>query len=139
MGSALRPQPTQVGRRDYSASALRSGSPSEAAFADASSDRWYDQQWRDKVAAGFTVSGSLSGDKVQTLQYIHALAMQHGMIWIGLGELPAQANGVNRLGSWIGAMGISGHEPEDGTPGSEDLLTAEALGRRVAAVTARFG
>ena len=30
--------------------------------------------------------------------------MQHGMIWIGLGEMPMQPNGVNRLGSFSGAM-----------------------------------
>ncbi len=108
------------------------------AFADASSDRWYGQQWADKIAAGFTVSGALSGDKYHTLQYMQALAMQHGMIWVGLGELPAQENGVNRLGSWIGAMGLSGHEPTDDTPNAEDLKTAEVLGGRVATVTARF-
>ena len=108
------------------------------AFADASSERWYGQQWRDKLAAGFTVSGTLSGDKYHTLQYLHALAMQHGMIWVGLGELPAQENGVNRLGSWIGAMGVSGHEPSDGTPGADDLLTGEVLGRRVATVALRL-
>jgi hypothetical protein len=36
--------------------------------------------------------------------------MQHGMIWIGLVEMPAQLNGVNRLGSWGGAMAETGQE-----------------------------
>src|SRR3954451_12457750 len=67
------------------------------AFADATVERWSEQRWRDKLAAGFTISGALSGDKFNTLQYFHTLAMQHGMIWIGLGELPGQPNGVNRL------------------------------------------
>jgi NAD(P)H dehydrogenase (quinone) len=41
---------------------------------------------RDKLAAGFTVSDSPSGDKLGTLQYLFTLAMQHGMVWVGLGE-----------------------------------------------------
>src|SRR5690349_20301554 len=44
------------------------------AFADASVERWSEQRWRDKLAAGFTVSGALSGDKFNTLQYFHTLA-----------------------------------------------------------------
>jgi NAD(P)H dehydrogenase (quinone) len=38
------------------------------AFADATVDAWYEQKWRDKLAAGFTVSGTPSGDKFSTLQ-----------------------------------------------------------------------
>lgn len=108
------------------------------AFADASSESWYVQKWRDKLAAGFTVSGALSGDKLSTLQYFQTLAMEHGMVWIGLGEMPAQPNGVNRLGSWIGAMGIGGVASSDGMPNQEDLLTAEVLGKRVAAFASKM-
>jgi len=77
------------------------------AFADATVESWFAQAWRDKLAAGFTVSGTPSGDKFSTLQYFHTPAMQHGMIWVGLGELPAQENGINRLGSWAGVMAES--------------------------------
>ncbi|MGC2764707.1 MAG: flavodoxin family protein [Candidatus Acidiferrum sp.] len=102
------------------------------AFADATVDAWFVQKWRDKLAAGFTVSGALSGDKFSTLQYFHTLAMQHGMIWVGLGEMPAQPNGVNRLGSWGGAMAEAGGESPDPGPNEEDKLTGEVLGKRVA-------
>jgi NAD(P)H dehydrogenase (quinone) len=102
------------------------------AFADATVDAWYEQKWRDKLAAGFTVSGTPSGDKFSTLQYFHTLAMQHGMIWIGLAEMPAQPNGVNRLGSWGGAMAETGQESPDVEPNEEDKLTGEMLGKRVA-------
>jgi NAD(P)H dehydrogenase (quinone) len=100
------------------------------AFADATVERWSEQRWRDKLAAGFTTSGALSGDKFNTLQYFHTLAMQHGMIWIGLGELPGQPNGVNRLGSWGGVMAQPLDESADVVP--EDKLTGESLGKRVA-------
>src|SRR5271165_3049494 len=32
-------------------------------FADATGAKWFTSAWRDKLAAGFTVSGSPSGDK----------------------------------------------------------------------------
>jgi NAD(P)H dehydrogenase (quinone) len=61
--------------------------------------------------------------------------MQHGMIWISLGETPMQANGVNRLGSWSGAMAQADNDSPDITPGAEDKLTAELLGKRVTLFT----
>ena len=102
------------------------------AFADTSGVKWFSSAWRDKIAAGFTVSGGPSGDKFSTLQYFFTLAMQHGMIWIGLGEMPAQANGVNRLSSFSGAMAQAGQEPPDVAPNAADKLTGELLGKRVA-------
>jgi multimeric flavodoxin WrbA len=35
-------------------------------FMDASSKPWQEQKWKDKLAAGFTISGSPSGDKLNT-------------------------------------------------------------------------
>ncbi len=102
------------------------------AFADASGAKWFTSAWRDKLAAGFSVSSSPSGDKFSTLQYFHTLAMQHGMIWIGLGEMPLQANGINRLGSFGGAMGQAGQEATDVAPSAQDKETGELLGKRVA-------
>jgi NAD(P)H dehydrogenase (quinone) len=58
--------------------------------------------------------------------------MQHGMIWIGLAEMPAQPTGVNRLGSWGGAMAEAGQESADVELNEEDELTGEMLGKRVA-------
>ena len=102
-------------------------------FADATVESWSQQKWRDKLAAGFTTSGSPSGDKLSTLQYFQTLAMEHGMIWIGTGEMPMQPNGVNRLGGWLGAMALAQPQqsPEE-APNAEDKLTGEQLGRRVA-------
>jgi NAD(P)H dehydrogenase (quinone) len=101
-------------------------------FADATAGKWYTGAWRDKVASGFTVSGSPSGDKLSTLQYFITLAMQHSMIWVGLGEMPAQPNGINRVGSFGGVMASVGQEAPDVAPNEGDKLTGEILGRRVA-------
>ncbi len=101
-------------------------------FADATGAKWFTSAWRDKIAAGFSVSQSPSGDKFSTLQYLFTLAMQHGMIWVGLGEMPMQPSGVNRLGAFSGVMGQAGQEPTDVAPNAADKQTGEILGKRVA-------
>ena len=108
------------------------------AFADATGGRWYNGKWRDKLAAGFTISGSPSGDKQVTLQYLSTLAMQHGMIWAGLGELPMQPNGINRLGGYAGVMAQAGQGSPENALGAEDKATGERLGRRVATLIAQI-
>jgi NAD(P)H dehydrogenase (quinone) len=102
------------------------------AFADATAAKWFGSAWRNKIASGFSVSNSPSGDKFSTLQYFHTLAMQHGMIWIGLGEMPMQPSGINRLGSFSGATAQAGHESPDVAPNAQDKATGELLGKRVA-------
>ena len=116
------------------------------AFVDASAHKWVTQAWKDKVAAGFTNSGSLSGDKLNTLQSIFIFAMQQSMIWVGLGELPphpkdphgAKLEDVNRLGSFSGVMAASAQAGADVAPAEGDLKTGELLGARVARVAARL-
>lgn len=115
------------------------------AFMDASSKIWFTQEWKDKVAAGFTNSASQSGDKLSTLLQLAVFAAQHGMIWVGLGLLPGNNSSkgsvedVNRLGSFLGAMAQSNADqgPEFGPP-QADLKTAELLGERVAKTAARW-
>lgn len=109
------------------------------AFADATGERWFGKKWQDKLASGFTVSNSPSGDKFSTLQYFHTLAMQHGMIWAGLGELPMQPNGANRLGSFGGAMGQAGFDSPEVAPNAEDKGTGELLGKRIANIALKLG
>ena len=67
-------------------------------FFDATAERWMAQSWRDKVAGGFSVSGGPSGDKFNALVRFATLAMQQGMIWVGLGMNPT-SGGRNRLES----------------------------------------
>ena len=46
--------------------------------------------WKDKIAAGFTNSGSRSGDKLATLIQLALFAARHGMHWINLGLPPGE-------------------------------------------------
>ena len=108
------------------------------AFADATGGKWYAGAWRDKIAAGFTVSSGPSGDKLSTLHYFFTLAMQLGMIWIGLPELPMNDKGINRLSSYSGVMAQAGQEAPDVAPNTPDKLTGELLGARVANYAVRL-
>lgn len=109
------------------------------AFADASGGHWYRQAWAGKVAGGFTVSGHLSGDKLNTLQYFQILAGQHGMIWVGIDLIGyGDPEGRNRLGSQSGAMGIAGQEPPEEAPNAADLATGRYLGERIAKVALKL-
>jgi len=102
------------------------------ALADATGERWMGGAWRDKLAAGFTVSSGPSGDKLSTLHYFFTLAMQLGMIWIGFPETPMNDKGINRLSSYSGVMAQAGQEATDVAPNAADKLTGELLGKRVA-------
>jgi NAD(P)H dehydrogenase (quinone) len=107
-------------------------------FADASSKPWFTQNWKDKIAGGFTNSASLNGDKSSTLSYFVTLAMQHSMVWVGTGILPAnsskaQRNDLNRMGSFTGVMTQSDSDVgPDLAPPEGDLATAAAYGKRIA-------
>ena len=107
-------------------------------FMDASSKAWYERKWKDKLAAGFTISGSPSGDKLNTIQSLMIFAMQHGMVWIGMVDLPQNDQGTNRLGSFSGVMAQAGQVPPEVAPNEQDRLGAEALGHRVARSTQRW-
>jgi NAD(P)H dehydrogenase (quinone) len=110
----------------------------EAAFLP----HWMEQRWKDKLAAGFTNSASQSGDKLSTLLQLMVFAMQMGMIWVGVGDLPGNnwsggsRNDLNRLGTWVGAMGQS--NADEPAPSAGDIETAERLGHRVALICRRF-
>lgn len=113
------------------------------AFADATAGAWFARSWSGKLAAGFTHSGSPSGDKLSTLQYLSLFAAQHGMVWVGNAELPSyyrgRSDGFNRVNSFLGVMGYTSQSPDEPpVVDSGDLLTAEALGRRVAGLVQRL-
>ncbi|MCX5279373.1 MULTISPECIES: flavodoxin family protein [unclassified Streptomyces] len=106
-------------------------------FAEASSKRWFGQDWKDKLAAGFTNSGSKSGDKLHTLQFFQILAAQHGMNWVNLGLHPGWNNSagsehdLNRLGVFAGAAAATNVDEGPDAVHPSDVATAEHLGRRI--------
>ena len=113
-------------------------------FADASSKPWFTQAWQNKIAAGFTNSASVNGDKFSTIQYFWTLSQQHSQIWVGTGLMPAntKAHGpadVNWTAGFAGALAISPSDASpDEAPRAGDLETARLLGKRVAELVARL-
>ncbi len=120
-------------------------------FMEHSVGKWFNQLWRDKVAGGFTNSSNFSGDKSTTMNGLFTFAMQHGMIWCGLGMLPAAnepdsmksasgpgAEALNRVSASAGAFAASFElkTPEAPLPG--DLETARLYGKRIAEVAGRL-
>lgn len=112
-------------------------------FADASSKPWFSLLWKNKIAAGFTNSATMNGDKLSTLHYFFTLSQQHGMIWVGTGmqasnSKAATRNDLNYVGSYCGAMATSPSDasPDEMLPG--DLETARLFGVRVTEVAGLF-
>jgi len=120
-------------------------------FIEAAAKKWFTLAWKNKVAGAFTNSSNFSGDKLNTLVGLVINAMQHGMIFVGLGMMPSankpeemnQNTGPgmdahNRVGSFIGPMASSFQVKPPAAPGKGDLETAELYGRRVAEITLQF-
>jgi multimeric flavodoxin WrbA len=107
--------------------------------------QWTEQRWRDKLAAGFTNSAGMSGDKLQTLQQLAGFAAQHGMTWVSLGLLPGWQDSLgspddpNRLAAFLGLMTQSNSDqgPAHAPPDS-DRHTARLFGERIARAAHRW-
>ena len=112
-------------------------------FADASSKRWFSGAWKDKVAGGFTISGSPSGDKLSTIQYFITLAMQHGGVWAGTGinynnTKASQRSDVNYLASAAGPMAQTPGDAGAAEMNAGDLETGRQFGQRIAELAQKF-
>jgi NAD(P)H dehydrogenase (quinone) len=112
-------------------------------FMDASAAVWGNQGWKNKLAAGFTNSAGINGDKHATLHTLFTLSQQHGMLWISTGMMPSNTKSsvrgdINYLASFAGLMTAT---PADATPDEMidgDLDTAKLFGQRIAEVTRRL-
>jgi NAD(P)H dehydrogenase (quinone) len=114
-------------------------------FMELTSKRWATLAWADKLAAGFTNSGSQDGDKHNTLVSFVTLAAQHGMVWVNPNLLPGNNHSkgsvedLNRLGASMGVTAQSNiDQGPDLCPPRADLNTAEVLGERVAKCALRW-
>jgi NAD(P)H dehydrogenase (quinone) len=109
-------------------------------FMDQTSRQWLNQAWKDKLAAGFTNSGGLSGDKLSVLFQLQIFSAQHGMLWVPLPLMPTGTgpDDINRMGSHLGLMTQSDNAPAELTPPAGDIRTAELFGAHVAERTLRW-
>ena len=113
-------------------------------FIDESSMVWGTLGWKDKLAAAFTNSAGMNGDKAATLNTLFAMAQQHGMLWVGLGLMPsttkaARRDDINYVASF---SGLATTTPSDASPDEMvdgDLRTARLFGERISTTVARLG
>ena len=112
-------------------------------FADASSKYWAAQAWKDKLAAGFTNSSGVNGDKHSTLHYLFTLSQQHSMLWAGSGLMPSSTKAatradVNYIDSFAGLMTATPTDASTDEMAAGDIETARRFGQRINEVAARL-
>ena len=112
-------------------------------FVDQTSKVWSTQGWKDKLAAAFTNSASVAGDKQTTMYTIFTMAQQHGMLWAGTGMMPSNSkaatrNDVNYLSSFAGLATASPSDASLDEMPNGDLATAKLFGERIAAIARRL-
>lgn len=116
-------------------------------FMDKTSKLWFTLSWKNKLAAGFTNSHSMSGDKNIALVQLATFAAQHGMLWLSLGlpnesgqdgHTAGEPEAVNRIGSSLGLMAQSDNDKPEVTPSAGDKKTAVLFGQRIADATLRW-
>jgi len=112
-------------------------------FADASSKPWFSQQWKNKLAAAFTNSATMNGDKLSTLHYLFTLSQQHGMYWVGTGMMPSNSKAatradINYVGSSSGLMTATPSDASVDEMVDGDIATAKKFGERIQEAAAKF-
>ena len=112
-------------------------------FIDESSKVWAAQGWKDKLAAGFTNSAGMNGDKASTLGVLFTMSQQHSMLWVGTGMLPSNAKGskrddINYVSSFAGLAATTPSDASADEVVRGDLETARLFGERVATTVERL-
>jgi len=107
-------------------------------FLDGTSALWLSGALAGKPAAVFTSTGSMHGGQESTLLSMMLPLLHHGMLLMGLpytrAELVATASG----GTPYGPSHVAGMAPSPRPLTRDEEALCEALGRRVAEVTARL-
>lgn len=111
-------------------------------FMEATGKFWYAQKWKNKLAAGFTNSSTVNGDKLNTLQQLALFAAQHSMLWTPTGILPVfkndhQLEAPNGMAGYLGLMTLSDNSTQTLCP-PKGLETAELFGRHIAQITLQY-
>lgn len=113
-------------------------------FIDASSAVWARQGWKDKLAAGFTNSAGMNGDKLSCLYTLFSMSQQHGMLWVSTGMTPSNTKAsarddINYLASFSGLMTATPADASVDEMVAGDLKTARLFGERIAHVVRQLG
>ena len=105
-------------------------------FLDGTSSLWLDGSLSGKPAGVFSASQTLHGGQESTLLSMMLPLVHHGMLFMGI---PFTERGLNQTrtgGTPYGATHVAGLATQPGTLSEDEVTLAQALGKRVAEVTA---
>src|SRR6478735_4359470 len=105
-------------------------------FLDGTSSLWLDGTLAGKPAGVFSASQTMHGGQESTLLTMAMPLLHHGMLWLGLPFTERSLNQTRTGGTPYGATHVSGMATQPGTLSDDEIVLAQALGRRVADVAA---
>ena len=105
-------------------------------FLDGTSSLWLDGTLAGKPAAVFSASQTMHGGQESTLLTMAMPLLHHGMLWLGLPFTESSLNQTRTGGTPYGATHVSGMATQPGTLSDDEIVLAQALGKRVADVAA---
>ena len=105
-------------------------------FLDGTSSLWLDGTLAGKPAGVFSASQTMHGGQESTLLTMAMPLLHHGMLWLGLPFTERSLNQTRTGGTPYGATHVSGMATQPGTLSDDEIVLAQALGKRVADVAA---
>ena len=107
-------------------------------FLDGTSSLWLDGSLSGKPAGVFSSSQTLHGGQESTLLTMTVPLLHHGMLIVGLPFTERAVNQTRTGGGPYGATHVAGLASQPGTLSDDEIVLAQALGRRVAEVAANL-
>jgi len=105
-------------------------------FLDGTSSLWLDGTLAGKPAGVFSASQTMHGGQESTLLTMAMPLLHHGMLWLGLPFTERSLNQTRTGGTPYGPTHVAGMATQPGTLSDDEIVLAQALGRRVADVAA---
>ena len=103
-------------------------------FLDGTSSLWLDGALAGKPAGVFSASQTMHGGQESTLLSMSLPLLHHGMMLLGLPFTERSLNQTRTGGTPYGATHVAGMAAQPGTLSDDEMVLAQALGKRVADV-----
>jgi len=107
-------------------------------FLDGTSSLWLDGALSGKPAGVFSSSQTLHGGQESTLLTMTVPLLHQGMLIVGLPFTERAVNQTRTGGGPYGATHVAGLASQPGTLSDDEVVLAQALGKRVAEVAANL-
>jgi NAD(P)H dehydrogenase (quinone) len=107
-------------------------------FLDGTSSLWLDGALSGKPAGVFSSSQTLHGGQESTLLTMTVPLLHQGMLIVGLPFTERAVNQTRTGGGPYGATHVAGLASQPGTLSDDEIVLAQALGKRVAEVAANL-